>query len=316
MLAAHLVDTQLGRVDVGPNLTIAEAQFLGRKQHIRGQGGRGVLLQRPAEVSDVLEFVEEPLVDLGQTVDAVHTVAQLQRLGKHKQTLVRGIVQEVVDLLLICQVCVLRLESSQFVVDRPNGLLYGLLEGACNRHDLTNTLHSGADAGVHTGELAQIPTGNLHHAVIETGLEARACDLCDLILDLRQRDAQSQLCSNERQRIAGGLGSKSRRTRKTSIDLDDAVFLRLGVQRILNVALTHHPKVTNGLDGCVAQHVVLTVTQRLRGCNDDGVTSVDTERVEVLHVAHSDAVVIGITHHLILYLLPALHGPLNQHLGR
>ena len=42
----------------------------------------------------------------------------------------------------------------------------------------------------------------------------------------------------------------------------------------------------------------------------------DTQRVEVLHVAHRDAVVITVTHYLVLNLLPALEALLHQHLGR
>src|SRR5690242_19323367 len=41
----------------------------------------------------------------------------------------------------------------------------------------------------------------------------------------------------------------------------------------------------------------------------------DTKRVEVLHVADSDAVVAAIADNLILDLLPALHTALNEHLG-
>src|SRR4051812_18861928 len=40
----------------------------------------------------------------------------------------------------------------------------------------------------------------------------------------------------------------------------------------------------------------------------------DTKRIEVLHVADRDAVVLGISYYLVLDLLPALHASLNQHL--
>jgi hypothetical protein len=52
--------------------------------------------------------------------------------------------------------------------------------------------------------------------------------------------------------------------------------------------------------------VVLLIAQGLTGGNDDGVTSVDSERVKVLHVADGDAVVVGVADDLILDLFPAL----------
>ena len=54
----------------------------------------------------------------------------------------------------------------------------------------------------------------------------------------------------------------------------------------------------------LAQLEVLAVGQRLRWRDDDTVTRVDAQRVKVLHVAHGDAVVAAIAHHLVLDLLP------------
>ena len=42
----------------------------------------------------------------------------------------------------------------------------------------------------------------------------------------------------------------------------------------------------------------------------------NTQRVEVLHITYGDAVVIAVTHHLILNLFPAFERLLNQNLGR
>eukprot|EP00962_Isochrysis_galbana_P013317 scaffold3795_cov126-Isochrysis_galbana.AAC.14 len=70
------------------------------------------------------------------------------------------------------------------------------------------------------------------------------------------------------------------------------------------------------LDGDRAQLHVLGIGESLRRSDDDRVAGVDPERVEVLHVAHSDAVVIAVAHNLVLDLFPALHRLLNQHLRR
>mmetsp|Transcript_32315 Transcript_32315/g.108872 ORF Transcript_32315/g.108872 Transcript_32315/m.108872 type:complete len:207 (+) Transcript_32315:2033-2653(+) len=66
----------------------------------------------------------------------------------------------------------------------------------------------------------------------------------------------------------------------------------------------------------LAEHVVLGIRQRLRRRDDDGVARVDAQRVKVLHVADSDAIVVAVAHHLVLHLLPPEHGLFHQQLRR
>ena len=70
----------------------------------------------------------------------------------------------------------------------------------------------------------------------------------------------------------------------------------------------------DNLDGEGAEFVVLGVCERLRGGNDDGLARVDTQRVEVLHVADRDTVVVAVAHHLVFYFFPAFQALLHQHL--
>ena len=65
----------------------------------------------------------------------------------------------------------------------------------------------------------------------------------------------------------------------------------------------------------VAQLVVLVIGQGLARGHHDGLAGVDAHRVEVLHVADRGAVVVGVTHHFVLDLLPAGETLLDQHLG-
>jgi len=60
----------------------------------------------------------------------------------------------------------------------------------------------------------------------------------------------------------------------------------------------------NNTDGSLAEHVVLVIAESLRWSHDDTVTSVDTERIKVLHVTDFDAVVHGI--YLVLDFLPSM----------
>lgn len=63
-------------------------------------------------------------------------------------------------------------------------------------------------------------------------------------------------------------------------------LLRLRVESVLDVTLSHDAEVPDDFDGRVPQHVVFTVVKRLTWCNHDGFSGVDTKRINVLHVAH------------------------------
>ena len=73
---------------------------------------------------------------------------------------------------------------------------------------------------------------------------------------------------------------------------------------------------TNNLDGQCTELVILTVGECLRRGNNDTLTGMNTERVEILHVTNRDTVVILVAHDLVFYLLPSLETLLNEHLGR
>ena len=92
-------------------------------------------------------------------------------------------------------------ETRELIIDSADGLLDGLLKRATDAHDLTHGLHAAAEQPTDAVELLEIPARNLHHDVVQTRLKARARNLCDGILDLIQRNAETQLCSDESQRI-------------------------------------------------------------------------------------------------------------------
>ena len=67
-------------------------------------------------------------------------------------------------------------------------------------------------------------------------------------------------------------------------------------------------------DGEFAEVVVILVGQCLRRSHDNALSRMYSERVEVLHVADRDAVVILVPDHLVLDFLPALQGFLHENL--
>ena len=70
------------------------------------------------------------------------------------------------------------------------------------------------------------------------------------------------------------------------------------------------------VDGYLAQEVELLVGEGLRRGHHDALSRMYAERVEVLHVADGDAVVVAVAHDLVFDFLPPAQGLLDQHLGR
>lgn len=67
--------------------------------------------------------------------------------------------------------------------------------------NLSNTLHGTADFMGHALKAVQVPAGDFGDNVVQTGLETGRCFLWHSVLDLGQRDAQSQFGGYKCQRI-------------------------------------------------------------------------------------------------------------------
>ena len=84
----------------------------------------------------------------------------------------------------------------------------------------------------------------------------------------------------------------------------------------MHITFAHDADVTDDLDRELAKLVIVAIGESLRRSHHDRLASVDAERVEVLHVADGDAVVVAVAHHLILHFLPALETLLDKYLRR
>ena len=73
---------------------------------------------------------------------------------------------------------------------------------------------------------------------------------------------------------------------------------------------------TDNADAERAQFVVFTIRQRLRGSHHDALAGMNAQRVEVLHVANGNAVVIAVAHDFVLNFFPTLETLLHEHLRR
>jgi hypothetical protein len=165
-------------------------------------------------------------------------------------------------------------------------------------------------------ELGKIPSGNLGDDVVKRRLEVGGSGLGDGVGKLGKGMSETDLGGGVGKRISGSLGSQGRGSRKTGVDLNDTVIETIRLESVLDVTLANNTQVSYDLDGSTSKHVVLLIAQGLTGGNNDRVTSVNTERIKILHVAHGNTVVVGVTDDLIFKLLPTLERLLDKDLGR
>lgn len=84
-----------------------------------------------------------------------------------------------------------------------------------------------------------------------------------------------------------------------------------------NTHTPHHTQallIPNDVNSSITQALVFLVSQRLGRCNGYTVTSVHTHGVHVFNGADNDYVVVHVTHHLQLILLPTQQALLHQDL--
>ena len=212
--------------------------------------------------------------------------------------------------------------------ERADRLLEGGLECAVDGHHLAGRLHLRADGAVAGGELVEGPAGYLYDAVVEGRLERGGGLLGYGVGYLVEALAGGYLGGDPGDGVAGGLAGEGGTAADAGVDLDDEVGAvgaaavgksladeRARLQGVLHVAAAFDAQCPDYAQAGRAEHLVLLVGKRLAGGHDDAVAGVDAHRVDVFHVADGDAVVGGVAHHLVLDLLPADKGALEQHLA-
>ena len=82
----------------------------------------------------------------------------------------------------------------------------------------------------------------------------------------------------------------------------------------LNVAAAFDLQLTDDLDGTVVEHLEIMIVKRQDRRDDDRVTGMHTDRVDVFHAADRNRLVIGVTHDFKFDFLIALHALFDQDL--
>ena len=298
--------------DEAGDLEVGESEPFGLQQYVGGQVFDLVVFGKNQRiVVDVFEFVEEPRGDFGQLVEPVDRVTLLESLGDGEDAQVRRMRQ------LLVQIFEFEFrvadESVHALSDHAQAFLDDLLERLADGHDFADRFHARSDFARYADEFAEVPARYLAYQVVELRSDVGRIGRTHFS-DPVERIAQGQLRGDERQRIARRLGGEGRRTAQPCVHLDDAVVVRFGVERVLDVALAHDADVADDFFGEFLQHRELAFVQRAGRRHDDALAGVDAQRVEVLHAGYREAVVVAVADHLELDLFPAFERFFDQNL--
>ena len=295
------------------NRAVGKADILSLKHQARRQG---LALELVFKVGDVLDFVEEPIVNLRDVVDFVNRGhAAAQGFGDDKDAFIVDAGKILLDAGIVPFVHLVHVQAVYADFQGTDSFEESAFKVAVDAHDLARGLHLRAERMVSVDEFIKRPAREFDDAVVEGRLEAGFRLLCDSIRDFIERVADGDFCGDFRDRIARSLRSEGRRTADTRVDFDDVVAVAVRVEGILRVAAAFDAELADNAKRCTAEHLVFMVRQRLRRRNDDGIARMDADRVEVFHVADGDAVVMAIAHDFVLDFLPAGNAALDEDLA-
>ena len=188
-------------------------------------------------------------------------------------------------------------------LQRPHRLEQTLLKTSANTHGLAGGFHLRSEGLVRVRKFVKWEPRHLRDYIVESGFEAGG-SICKryLIQCETHADFGGYACN----RIAGRLGCERGGTGDPGIDLNQIVLERIRVECELDVTASFHLEGTDYLQRTVAQHMIFPVRQRLRGTHDDGIAGVNTDGVQIFHVADGDGGVICVADYFVLDLLVAL----------
>ena len=302
------------------NLGVGQSPVLSLTQQVGGQHRSVDKLL--ADILQVFHLGDKPRIQAGSFVDlldgSTQTLSQLNVVdAAFSRTL--QIFKDSVDIVcaLTCEVLIRNSpETSWLVLQRTHDLTERADVVTADSHGLTDGLHGGGQRIVSTWELLESKAWSLDNHVVLHRLKRCRGFTGDVVGDLIEGVADSQLGSNLCNRETSCLGSKRRRAGDTRVHLngDDAAVIRVDGE--LDVTATGvNADLTQNCDALVTHGLELAVGQSHRRGDSHRVTSVDTEGINVFNGADHDDVVVAIAHELELKFLPAEDGLLDQNIG-
>ena len=180
-----------------------------------------------------------------------------------------------------------------------------LFEGAADGHGFADRFHLRIENGFGAGEFFELPARNFDDDVIDGGFETSGRGAGDVVLDFVETIAYGEFGGDFGDGEAGGFGCESGTARDARIHFNDdhAAILRIDGELHVGAAGIDADFVEAAESG-VAHHLILAISESLRGSNSDGIARMDAHGIEVFDGADDDAVAGKITHDLEFKLFP------------
>ena len=258
--------------------------------------------------------MQKPRVDPGEPVDFLHappgeqSVAQAKNplCRRHPDLLLQGLFVEGPVRTRRRGILAVGPESSPAGLQRAQGFLHRLLEGAPDGHSLPHALHLRRQDGVRLGKLLEGETRHFDHAVVDGRLETGRRFAGDVVAQLVERVADRQFGGDLGDGKSRGLRGERGRAGDARVHLDDhhPAGLRADGKLDIRPSCLHADGADDSERG-VAHGLVFFVGQRLDGSDRDRVARVHAHGIEVFNGADHHAVVCMVAHHLDLEFLPS-----------
>ena len=270
------------------------------------------------QLYQLFNLYQEPAVDIGQSKDIFHGHTHTEGISDVPDTFSTCIFQFTADNGQRFRILWIHfwIEAICAHFQATQCFLHGFLQSATNRHYFTNRFHLCGQTVVSTGKFLEVKARNFGDNIVNGWFErCRRQATGDIVGQFIQGKAHSQFRGNFCNREASGFRCQRRRTGYTWVHLDNNQTTVFRVNRKLYVGTTgFHADFTQYRQRGVTHDLIFFISQGLCWRNGDGVTGVDTHRIEVFDGADDNAVVVFITHNFHFVLFPANQRFINQQL--
>ena len=307
---AKSADLRLSSAAEISNHIIREFQALRLQKKFSCQG---LCFQRLFHLNKHSNFIYKPSVDFCNTVNILFGNIPPDSLGYFPDAAVIHHRQLLNQFILIQTGKVVGHQTVHMLFQGTDRFHKSALKIAADAHDFSGCLHLGGQSSLGRNKFIERQTGNFYHAVIQHRFKVCVGFSCNCIWNLIQGIAQSDLGRHLCNGISCRFAGKSRRTADTGIHLDNAVLEAVRVEGILHVAASGDAQLRNNIQGGGSKHLILFIAKGLGRRYHDRVSCMNSNRVDIFHIADSNTVSCTVAHYFILNFFPACNAALHKH---